>query len=38
MAYIIDFVVTVTYLLQEHVDSTVRRCMSRIAREPMHPG
>ncbi len=38
MTYIIDFVVTVTYLLQEHVYSTVRRGMFRIAEEPMHPG
>ncbi len=37
MAYIIDFVVTVTYLLQEHVDSTVSRGMFRIAEEDFHP-
>ena len=34
----VAFAGIVTRLKQEHVDSTVRRGMFRIAEEPMHPG
>ena len=37
MTYIINFMVTISRLMQEHVDSTIRRGMFRIAEETLHP-